>query len=468
MKISPVKNNYISFRSRNNEKYYIQDPNVLLAQQKSGFTKKDIKMVKNIIFVSLAVAAATAALKFLRGKPISPYVKSLAKSLGEEMQINAKSKNLKSIMSGKELLTELKTLKPENYCASHENLKKGIFLADLHSHSNFSDGQASVASILNQVAEYADYAYAKTGKKFIYSLTDHDNADGVKEAIKIIYNNPKKFKNVRFITGSELSFAIKADKTSNQFETSEVLVYGFNPFDKAISAFFKDIQTKREYNATKFIDDLNRMFKYADFSLEELCDIYKIDRKRNGWLMNSQWKVHHYGQTKNAVAGLANSLNKDKSVLYKEIMLKTEKDKMALGNLRDSGIIPKSYGDDSNITNLCKEKYSPHLYLGNIDYAGENNFDDIVNIFGKNDDTFFALAHPYYITERNSNAEAVISDLCRRSKGCLKASESYHQAYTPNIPSNHVKAFNQSIVSKNNLMELGGYDNHKKDWVAKI
>ncbi len=466
MRITPVKNSNVILTTKNNEKYFINDVNILQAQQKRDFFKKNAKPIRNTVLISLVTAGIY--LVFLRGKPASLYVKELAKSLSDELHTNVKPKNLKSIISGKELLTELKTLKAENYCASSENIKKGIFLADLHSHSNFSDGQAPVSTIINQVANYADYAYGKTGKKFIYALTDHDNANGVKEAIKIISKNPKKFKNVKFVTGSELSFVIKSNKTSNQFETSEILVYGFNPFNKSVTEFFKNIQTKREYYAEQFINDLNKMFRYADFSLEEMCSIYNINRKRNGWLMNSQWKIHHYGQTKNAVAGLANSLGVNKTTLYKEIMQSTEKDKMYLSHLRKIGKIPQSYGDDYNITKLCKEKYSPHENLSITDYVGENNFDDIVNIFGKGDNTFFAIAHPYYITERNSDAEAVIKDLYKRSKGYLKASESYHQAYQPSIERNYIENFNKAIVSKNNFIELGGSDNHNKDWVVKI
>ena len=116
----------------------------------------------------------------------------------------------------------------------------------MHSHSLHSDGLANVDKILNQVVSYADDLNAKTGKKFIFSLTDHDSCEGVKEALKIISENPEKFENVKFVTGAELSFLIKADKTANPFETSEMLVYGFNPFDEKVQNYFQNLYSERK------------------------------------------------------------------------------------------------------------------------------------------------------------------------------------------------------------------------------
>ena len=52
-------------------------------------------------------------------------------------------------------------------------------------------------NILNEVCEYADKLFKKTGKKFLYALTDHDTTAGVKEALQIIAAEPEKFKNVQ-------------------------------------------------------------------------------------------------------------------------------------------------------------------------------------------------------------------------------------------------------------------------------
>jgi len=282
----------------------------------------------------------------------------------------------------------------------------------------------------------------------------------VKEALKLISENPDKYKNVKFVTGSEISFVIKSDKTTNPYETSELLVYGFNPFNKNIEGFFSGIKEKRKHKANDFINDLNQMFGYAEYSIEEFEEIYKTGNP----MMNNQWKVHHYGQTKNAIAGFANSQNKDKTSMYKAIMTQIPQNKMTLDNLRRIGAVPQSYGDDTRITKLCKEKYSPHNTFLGIDYAGENNFDSIIDTFA-NGDNFIALAHPYYITERCSNANELITTFVKKSKGFLRGSESYHQAYK-NVDINSVQMFNAEIVKANKFTELGGRDNHEKKWLT--
>lgn len=410
----------------------------------------------------LAITGTVIATKSIN-RGITPYTKMMAKALSEYLNTPIKPKQLKSVISGKELLNELGTLKKENYIASVENIRNGIFRADLHSHSNFSDGKGDVKTILGQVAEYADHVKQKTGKNFIYALTDHDTTEGVKEALTIIARAPEKFKNVKFVTGAEMSFAIKSDKTTNPYETIEVLVYGFNPFDKKIDNHIHNLQNTRKNQAKEYIEDLKQRFGYADFSYEEYTDVFNINPKC--MLANNQWSVHHYGQTKNAVAGLAISQGKDKSETYKSIMSQTSSRRKDLGYLREKGLVPQNYGEDSNITDLCRNKYSPHDTNQGLEYAGENKYETLIDIFGKNEDTFFGLAHPYYITERNSNPHNVINELIQKSKGYLKATESFHQAYNNKLNMTDVEDFNKKIVRNNKFSELGGRDNHEVNWL---
>lgn len=394
-------------------------------------------------------------------KQNSEYLENLSKSI--EKHIGKKVESLSCVISGEELLKELPNLKRENFVASVENVKNGVFLADLHSHSKFSDGKGDVKKILENVANYADKLNQLNGKKFIYALTDHDSCEGVKEALCLISQNPQKYQNVKFVTGSELSYLIKSNKTSNPYETSEILVYGFNPFDEKIDNFFKKLQSRRKRLAQDFIAELNQRFGYANFSFEEFAKTYLSE---NGCLMmNNQWKVHHYGQTKNAIAGLAGFQNRNREELYKEIISKSGKNNPSLNDLRTMKLVPESFGDDSNITRICKEKYTPHNSKNTINFAGENNFDDIVSLFDGDKDVFGAFAHPYYVTERTSEYQSTFSDLVERSKGFIKATESFHQAYGKNIEFGEVEKVNDYIVSKYKLLELGGRDNHKRTWL---
>lgn len=468
MRILPIKQNYIIAKSNSaNEKKSIVTNSVAITEPK----EKKQNYLNYVIPIGVAIAAGIG-IKYYRSRNItsavgadikneaSAYVKNLAESLGKWLNKDIDAKSLNSVISGEELLAELKKLEKQNFVASKENIEKGIFCADLHSHSLYSDGRGNVSDILNQVAEYADKLNKKSGKKFLYSLTDHDSCEGVKEALKIISENPKKFENVRFVTGSELSYLIKSDKTSNPFETSEILVYGFNPFDEKINKYFEDLYSRRKNMINEFIDDLNKMFEYADFSIEEFHKIYG-----KNYIMNYQWKVHNYAQTKNAVAGLAISQNKDKALMYEEVMSKTERWNKTLYDLRKSGLVPESYGEDSRIIDLCKNKYSPRWDNGTVNYNCETNIDDLFRVFGKDKNTFGAFAHPYYVTERNSQAEALLNNLVSKSNGFIKASESHHQAYRTSATLEELDSFNNNLVKPNKLEELGGRDNHETEWL---
>lgn len=459
MRILPIKS-YSNFKQNHT--------NTITASGEEN--KSSQKKRKTLIYTSIALlACAGVGYKYvfsIKNKQLSDtpkeYITNLAESLSKWLHKDVKASSLKSIISGEELLIELKNLKKENFVASAENIEKGIFCADLHSHSLHSDGLGKVENILNQVAKYGDDLNKKNGKKFIFALTDHDSCDGVKEALKIISENPEKFKNVKFVTGTELSFIIESNKTSNPFETSEVLVYGFNPFEEKIENYFSSLRNKRKDMVKNYINDLKQMFGYADFSIEEFNKIYG-----KNYMMNYQWKVHNYGQTKNAISGLAISQNKDKAKMYEEIMSQTERWKKTLYDLHKKDLVPESYGEDSRIMDLCKQKYSPKWDREKIDYNCEANFEDIVKIFGENKNTFGAFAHPYYVTERNSNANNLLDDLIKKSNGFVKATESHHQAYRSHLDSNEIEKFNQKLVATNKLQELGGRDNHEVDWLKK-
>lgn len=90
---------------------------------------------------------------------------------------------------------------------TNENLETGKYGANMHIHSVYSDGQLTVQEILDQAVEYADKRLEKNGMKkpFYLAITDHNTAEGNKEALEIIYNNPKKYQNIRLVLGAEIS-----------------------------------------------------------------------------------------------------------------------------------------------------------------------------------------------------------------------------------------------------------------------
>ncbi|MFZ7119754.1 MAG: PHP domain-containing protein [Eubacteriaceae bacterium] len=104
--------------------------------------------------------------------------------------------------------------------------------ADLHIHSNYSDGKLSVEQIIN----YANDLNLKS-----ISITDHDTIAGTVEALKI--NNS----NVEIIPGVEFS-------TTYNNEDIHILGYLFNIEDPNLKDYLMKLQINRKQRAKKTIE----------------------------------------------------------------------------------------------------------------------------------------------------------------------------------------------------------------------
>lgn len=397
---------------------------------------------------------------------LTQYLSKIATSLANATGKEISPENLSCLMNKSEFIEAISKLKKENYIPSAENIEKGIFRADLHSHSVFSDGKASVETILEQVRTYADKLYATAEEKFIFALTDHDTAEGVKKALEIISKNPEKFKNVRFVTGSEVSYLIKSDKTTNPYETSELLVYGFNPYSKNVEQFFENVKNRRLLARENYIKDLSEQFPDTKFSQEEFLKVYLGENNSHIPIMNSFWQLFHYGQLKKVLSDTAKSKNLNPEEYFKETMSKVGKDR-TLNGLKKLQLVENWISDNPEIIKI-NEKYKPTTDAdGNIIKTSENTIDDIVAGFGDEEECSMGFAHPYYITERNSDFQSIINKVIDKLGEKLNLTESYHQAYSPKIlqdENDTLHKVSQYIEGKG-LLPIGGRDNHKQDFL---
>ena len=71
-----------------------------------------------------------------------------------------------------------------------------------------------------------------------------------------------------------------------------------------------------------------------------------------------------------------------------------------------------------------------------------------------------AFAHPSYLAEVVDNPYQELKYLTEHSKGLIKASESYYQAYNDGIKKETVE-YLQSKTERLNLLNIGGRDNHE-------
>lgn len=392
------------------------------------------------------------------------YRQALAQGVSGILGRDIKEEALSSVMTREEFLNVLPTLKKENYVANSKNICDGIFRADLHSHTVHSDGKISVKDFLDEVSTYSEQVYNKTKKNVIFSITDHDTMEGNKEALCIIAQNPEKFKHVKFITGSEISFMHKAtEKNTNPVETSEVLVYGFNPFSEKVSNFFNNVKTKRETMMNNYISDLSSLYPFTKFSKEEFLKFYPQSIK----LANSHWKLNHYGQTKRTLHLTAEYKKRNSEEYYSEIMSKVGK-KNSLGELKQQGLVENWIDENEYITNIRK-KYEPKIKNDKLTGLGENKFEEIVEAFD-DADSVLGFAHPYYLSERIHMNEIpeMIDNMISKSKGLFKLTESHHQAYRNDKRTTLQENINKvnEIMESKGLIPLGGRDNHDAKWLG--
>ncbi len=438
----------------------------------------DIKNVKHKYTFPVILGSAAAALAIAFGvyskirKPgnvnevggevssiVSSYRNKLAEGLSEQIGKSVDVKSLDCVVDKTELLDILPKLSEQNYVYNAENAANGLFRADLHSHSSFSDGLGDVKSLLDQAVNYGNSLFEKTKEKFVFALTDHDGVEGVKKALQYIAEEPEKYKNIRFVPGAELSFVHAVDKGSNPTETSELLAHCINPFDKNVENFFQNIYTKRENMMRGFIDKLSEMFPDTKFSVEEFAKNYDVNLPKDTYAMNSHWRVFHYGQTKLAVDKLAKEQRKNPEKMYDEIMSKTARGK-ALGNLRDLSLIPNYVEENKAIVDL-KNAVQPRVnWDGSITTSSENTLDQILDTFKKDEEVVFGFAHPFYLSERLNNPQEYIQDVVEKFNGKVKTTESYHQAYNSNISRSDIDKVN-SYCENEKLITIGGRDNHK-------
>lgn len=442
--ISQHKNNQLhkSFKSQNNKRTNCEIDN-------------DKNKKKKAIIISTAVSVPVVTLGIIYG--IKFYKKTNIYN------------DLPCVMQKKEFLSTLKTKKRENYQKTIDNMEKGIFQLDLHSHSNHSDGYAKVEDILNQACEYGNKIYNKTGNKFIFALTDHDSVEGVEQALKIIRKDPEKFKNIRFVPGVELSFNI-LDK-DNKIKSGELLIHCINPNDERIRSLTSKTKNNRKIMIDKIIEELGVCFSINELKKYFLKDNYET------FAYNLHLRVHNYAQIKNRVINMAKEQNCEPNKLFEKLMQKyifdtNGKRKIQKPNITYQGFdkylkenkiktITKAF--DEEIENKC-QKYSPKVVDGKIVESSENNFEKIIETLKDDKNLAIGFAHPYFFAKDLVNPKETLTYMVKNSKGLIKTTEKFHMAYSNSINKSKIEEYNK-ILDDLNLIPLGGYDNHKVKFI---
>ncbi|MBR1776503.1 hypothetical protein IJ750_05475 [bacterium] len=416
-----------------------------------------------------AISGAVIASKYMPNE----YIRQLAEDLSKELGKEIKPSQLKSVMTKDELIKICKTLKEENFISNKKNVKNGIFIADLHSHSNHSDGAISVSELMNQAAEYGDKLNKLNGKKFIFALTDHDGVGGVKEALKIIAENPTKYKNVKFVPGAELSFPIecqygseKYKRCKNNVEMSELLIYNINPFSKNTEEYFSDLYKKRKNGITESLKLATKIIPDCKYSEEEFNKYFLLNGD-NYCMLNQHWQIYHYLNLKTRINEISKVSGKNPEKLFDNIMSEFRREsKNNVGQsldeyIKKNNIKIKQDSYDKRIIAL-KNQICPHIKGPQIYAPHESSFNSIVS-FANKECAYLGFAHPGF-TMQNMKTDFIKKEMkqfIEKADNKLIFAEKYHQAYPiPNeITKEEIESYNK-ILDELNLIHIGGRDNH--------
>ena len=110
--------------------------------------------------------------------------------------------------------------------------------ADLHTHTTFSDGALTPAQLVKK---------AKQAGLAVISITDHDNVNGLDEAI-----SAGKDLDVAIVPGVELSAAFNRKEV-------HILGYFFDHHDKEFQAFLLEMREERIRRAERIVQRLNQL-----------------------------------------------------------------------------------------------------------------------------------------------------------------------------------------------------------------
>ena len=313
------------------------------------------------------------------------YRKKLLKALNMP---NSDMPLLRSVIGGQEYTKILKDLSdsPVHYTPGeilskierdNHNLtgvKNKTFRASFHNHTNNSDGHSSVKDFLEQAAKYADEVaeFHKNNplKKapnapFTIAISDHDTIEGCKEAVKIISQNPDKYKNLRVLLGVELTVEnMQLGSKLKKPVPLHIVCNSINPFDKKLNAFLDMKKQQRILSAKAFFKECKEKISKTDKDFAETIKYEEITNKYN--MVRSGLNYPYY--------------------FIKEFIEK----RMKTYNSFENNLEIKQ--QIQNILNELAKNYSPKLNLKPCFV----NMDEVMNIITKQKNGYINFAHPAY------------------------------------------------------------------------
>ncbi|MBS1518902.1 MAG: PHP domain-containing protein [Bacteroidetes bacterium] len=167
------------------------------------------------------------------------------------------------------------------------------YKADLHMHTNYSDGVLSPEKLIDLVIKH---------KITLISITDHDNVSGLDEAIE--YGN---LNGIQVITGVEIS----ADIDGNEIH---ILGYFFDHKNPVFLNFLKESRQRRIERNEKIVEKLNKLGSKINF--EDLLS--KIGPNSSFGRPHIAMELHDEGFVKTYYEAFFKYIGDDKAAFVKK------------------------------------------------------------------------------------------------------------------------------------------------------
>ena len=156
----------------------------------------------------------------------------------------------------------------------NENVLNYTFGANLHMHSNNSDGKMSILEILSQAVKYANERAKKGNPPFVLAISDHDGVQGCREAVEQIVKEPEKYKNLKVVLGCENTFVYSNPELLKNDIRVHMLSYAINPYDESLNSFL--LNRIKSHN-----EDMEAVLKKANEKFSSALDCVKVNFSLN-------------------------------------------------------------------------------------------------------------------------------------------------------------------------------------------
>lgn len=362
---------------------------------------------------------------------------------------------------------------------SHDfcNLKSGSFTANLHVHTQNSDGAADTETILHHAEAIARYN-SKFGSPFMLAITDHDTIAGAQEAFEIFKNNPDRFQHLKLIPGLEISTVETKLKNQTAPLAIHLLVYGINPYDTRLNEFLKEKSRLKLELTKETIENLNNELSEElgfEFTLSEAALVHEMiakgfDEVKRPLMKYTSGKILHNFYLPEA------GFTYEKPIrAYKQIFKSPDPYYKLYKKALEKYInreLPQIPAEIETLIQRAKSIYEKaHPTMSEIPEAF-SEFEETVKFISSLDYGYMSVAHPARTNIRNikDNPENIFTNIFKnfKSAGNERACfyEGYYGSYEGERTFNLLPAVD-AAAAKFNLIPAGGLDSHGRDIITR-